>query len=81
MKKRFAQLSQFLNKQTERNTPMAYFYTGFATIVILLLLYMLLRLITPLFIIRFILCGILILFATSSLGAIVIGLLGALFND
>ena len=81
MKKKLTQLAQFLDKQTERDNPMAYFYTGFATIAILFLLYILWRLISPLFIIRLIICIIFIYFAVSSLGAIVIGMLNGLFDD
>ena len=81
MKKRLAELSQFLNEQKERNTPMAFFYTGFATMTIFLLLYVLWKLISSALIIRPILCGILFYLAISALGAIVIGLMDALFND
>ena len=81
MKKKFAELSQFLNEQKERNTPMAFFYTGFATVTIFILFYNLWKLIPFTFIIRPILCGILFYLAISALGAIVIGLMDALFND
>ena len=80
MKKKLTELSQFLNEQTKRNTPMAFFYTGFTTVTIFLLLYVLWKLIPSVLIIRPILFGILFYFVISALGAIVIGLLDAFFN-
>ena len=81
MRKRLTQLAQFLDKQTDRNIHMAYFYTGLVSLLIILILYYLYILLMDTSLFKYLLYGIMIYLSVSTLGAIVIGILGGLFDD
>ena len=81
MRKRLAQLAEFLNKQTDRNNPMTFFYTGFVTLLIILILYYLYILLIDTSIFKYLTYGIMIYLSVSTLGAFVVGMLNGLFDD
>ena len=81
MRKRLTQLAQFLNKQTDKNTPMTFFYTGFVTLLIILILYYLYILLMDTSIFKYLTYGIMIYLSVSTLGALVVGMLNGLFDD
>ena len=81
MRKRLTQLAEFLNKQTDRNTLMTFFYTGFVTLLIILILYYLYILLMDTSIFKYLTYGIMIYLSVSTLGALVVGMLNGLFDD
>ena len=81
MRKRFARLSQFLNNQKDRNTAMAFFYTGLITLLIIPILYYLYTLLIGTSILKYLIYGIMVYLSVSTLGGFVIVTIDAFFND